>query len=149
MKKFRTLSAIICGAAALLGGSNAFASAPPLTSLRVIYIASSTASETITAGQVTTTKAYGGNPVQVTVRQIGYSSNIWGYMRGSTSGVTLVNQTTLCGTAAAPTTCSVGQTAIGFDTVYQVSVNSTGQFSAKANNAVSPFNSLTTYLNIQ
>lgn len=132
--------------------SPAFAqAAPPLTSVEITNVVSTQGgSEAISASQFSTVADHGGAQVRVTVREIGYAQTTRTVrLNGAIVSNTPLAITNLCGTASAPTTtCSGGQTIIGFDRVYQIDGSTGGSYSVTARNANSPFNTITDTLNI-
>lgn len=153
MSRFNRLAVVLAFAVSAIGGSAYAQSAPPLTSVEIrnVFSTQAATNETISPSQFSTVLDHGGAQVRVTVREIGYAQTTRTVrLNGAIVSNTALTITNLCGTASSPTTsCSPGQSIIGFDRTYQIDGSTGGSYSVTARNSKTPFNAITDTLNIQ
>lgn len=152
MLRRNSLACLAAGIFSMMGSAAFAQSAPPLTSVQITEVNSTLGGlEYISASATTTLWDHGGAQVRVKVREIGYAQTARTVtLNGAIVSNTAVSTTNLCGTASSPSTsCSAGQTVIGFDRVYQIDGQSGGTYSVTARNNRTPFNAITDTLVIK
>jgi hypothetical protein len=133
-------------------GNTTLAPAAPLSQVRVFAVGSSNSSwEYPAVGAQSTAHDHGGAFMAVVVLEMGYGGNAIGRMNGGVLPASaLYRRDTLCfvnGNAAVP--CPAGNTVAGFLNYWNVSGNQNGFFQHSNTSLNSPWNTLSTQINIQ
>jgi hypothetical protein len=130
-----------------------FAPAPPLTRLFVYAVGSTNCNweYMTTIGQVATTCNHGGAQLRAAVLEIGYGSNPVAWMIGGVLPSSAHYQTTpVCITGSNYTwPCTAGQTVVGFLRYFNLDGHQNGIFREQNTSTNSPWNTMSTQINIQ
>lgn len=128
------------------------ASAPPVTSVSVYAVYSTQYGnwEVIPSGQYTTTYDHGGTTLNVAVLEIGYgtaNATMQGTFLDHSKNYT--TQSVCISGGYYTTSCPAGAAIVGFLRYWDVSGYQSGQFTESDRSYNSPFNTVSTYLNIR
>lgn len=129
--------------------------APPLSSIFINNVCSPTACESDSSGQLSTSNTYTGSNVYVYVWEIGYGSGEIATQGGTTvSNAYLVAKQAVCQSGSSYVTpCPNGSTVAGWryewNVGYHLSNNYAKNFTAQGTSLNSPFNTISTSMQIQ